>query len=177
MTGGSFQRLVGSDAVSRGRSGRAADVSRCRGQQWNIPMSSCRTTLGVVSDGSGRKLTYGQLAAAAAKLPPPTEVKLKAPDKYAIIGKPLKRLDTPEKCNGRAVFGIDVKLPDMLVAVVARPPIFGATVKSFDDSKARNTPACTRLPRYPRALRWSPIPSGTPRPRARHSKSTGMKVR
>ncbi len=149
MTGGSSS--VSSGLMQFREAGAAARLMlvAAAAQQWNVPMSSCRTTLGVVSDDSGRKLTYGQLAAAAAKLPPPTEVKLKAPDKYAIIGKPLKRLDTPEKCNGRAVFGIDVKLPGMLVAVVARPPIFGATVKSCDDTKARNMPGVHKIAQVP----------------------------
>jgi isoquinoline 1-oxidoreductase subunit beta len=69
---------------------------------------------------------------------PPAHVQLKDPKTFKLIGKPIKRLDTPEKLNGKAVFGIDVKLPGMLAAVVARPPIFGAKMKSFDDSSTRS---------------------------------------
>src|SRR5256884_6558172 len=80
---------------------------------------------------------------------PPTEVGLKDPKTFKLIGKPVKRLDTSEKVNGKAVFGIDVKMPGMLAAVVARPPIFGATMKSFDDSRARSMPGVRKIVAVP----------------------------
>ena len=83
---------------------------------------------------------------------PPASVQLKDPKTFKLIGKPIKRLDTPEKVNGQAVFGIDVKLPGMLTAVVARPPIFGAQVKSFDDSKARSMSGVRKIVSVPSGI-------------------------
>ena len=123
-------------------------------QRWNIDPASCRTESGAVfdisnGDSSNRKLTYGQLAADAAKLPPPAKVELKDPKNFKLIRKPIKRLDTPVKLNGKAVFGLDVNLPGMLTAVVARPPIFGAKVKSVDDSRARSMPGVRKIAQVP----------------------------
>ncbi len=118
-------------------------------QRWNVDPESCRTESGAVFDTSNRKLTYGQLVAEAAKLTPPEHVQLKDPKTFKLIGKPIKRLDTGVKLNGKAVFGLDVKLPGMLTAVVARPPIFGATMKSFDDAKARSMPGVRKISQVP----------------------------
>jgi isoquinoline 1-oxidoreductase beta subunit len=117
-------------------------------QQWKVDASACRTESGAVLNGSNR-LTYGQLVTSAAKLSPPEKVQLKDPKTFKLIGKPIKRLDTPEKLNGKAVFGIDVKLPGMLNAVIARPPIFGAKMKSFDDSRARSMPGVRKIVAIP----------------------------
>ena len=87
-------------------------------QRWNIDPASCRTESGAVFDSSNRKLTYGQLAPDAAKLPPPAKVQLKDPKNFKLIRKPIKRLDTSVKLNGKAIFGLDVNLPGMLTAVV-----------------------------------------------------------
>ena len=118
-------------------------------QQWNVDASACRTESGTVLNGSNRKLTYGHLAAAAAKLTPPEHVQLKDPKTFKLIGKPIKRLDTPMKLNGKAEFGIDVKLPGMLTAAIARPPIFGAKVKTFDDAKAHSMPGVRKVVAIP----------------------------
>ncbi len=104
---------------------------------WKVDKSSCRAENGKVVHSSGKSMTYGQLATKAANMPVPKEIQLKDPSKFKIIGKPVKRLDTPEKTNGKGVFGIDVKLPEMLTAVVARPPVFGGKVKSFNADKAK----------------------------------------
>jgi len=82
-------------------------------------------------------LSYGQLAESAARLTPPQQVTLKDPKDFKLIGKPLKRLDTPEKTNGKGIFGIDVKVPGMLTAVVARSPVFGGKLKSVNADKAK----------------------------------------
>src|SRR2546427_530496 len=82
-------------------------------------------------------LSYGQLAESAAKIAPPQQVALKDPKDFKLIGKPLKRLDTPEKTNGKGIFGIDVKAPGMLTAVVARSPVFGGKLKSVNADKAK----------------------------------------
>jgi len=107
---------------------------------WKAEKSTCRAENGMVIHSSGKSMTYGQLAAKAATMPVPKDVKLKDPARFKIIGKSVKRLDTPEKCNGKAVFGIDVKIPGMLTTVVARPPVFGGKVVSFDADKAKAVP-------------------------------------
>jgi isoquinoline 1-oxidoreductase beta subunit len=85
-------------------------------------------------------LSFGALAEEAAALPAPTSVILKDPSKWTVIGKDTRRLDTPEKITGKAVFGLDVKLPDLATAVVARSPVFGGVLKGFDGSKAKSVP-------------------------------------
>jgi isoquinoline 1-oxidoreductase beta subunit len=105
-------------------------------ERWRIDAATLVTDNGVVRDSKKhRSATYGELAAAAARLPPPHEVKLKQPGEYKLIGKPLARVDIPAKVNGVAQFGIDVKLPGMLVAVVARCPSFGGKLRSFNASE------------------------------------------
>src|SRR5262249_57324680 len=97
----------------------------------------CRAEQGVVThQPSGRKLTYGQLAEKAAQLPVPKEPKLKSPEEFRFIGKEVARLDTPDKVSGRALYGIDVKDPGMLIATVQRCPGFGGKVASFHATKA-----------------------------------------
>ena len=107
-------------------------------KRWSVEPSACHVDNGaVIHTASGKRLTYGALAAEAAKLPVPPNPKLKDPKNYKYIGKPIKRLDTPVKTNGKAEFGIDVRLPKMQHAVVARCPVFGGKVKSFDATKAK----------------------------------------
>lgn len=106
-------------------------------QSWGVPTTELQVSEGVVSHpGSGRKAGFGELAEAASKQAVPTEVKLKEPKDFKLIGKRAARKDSAEKVNGRARFTQDVHLPGMLTAVVAHPPRFGSKVKSFDASKA-----------------------------------------
>ncbi|MCC6556839.1 MAG: xanthine dehydrogenase family protein molybdopterin-binding subunit [Polyangiaceae bacterium] len=105
--------------------------------QWGVDPSTCRTESGeVIHDPSGQRLGYGALAEAAAALPVPQDPPLKDPSQFALIGTSPPRLDDAAKLTGRAVFGIDVKLPGMLTAVIVRPPVFGASLVSFDASAA-----------------------------------------
>ena len=104
---------------------------------WKVDQSECRAEKGMVLHRNGKKLSYGRLAAKAAKLPVPTDVKLKDPKEFKILGKGAKRLDTPGKVNGSARFGMDVRLPGMLTAVVARSPVAGGKVASFNADKAK----------------------------------------
>ena len=107
-------------------------------KKWGVEASSCRAeNSAVVHSATKKQLSYGALAEEAAKLPIPEKPALKDPKNYKFIGKPVKRLDTHEKITGRAKFGIDVREPKMLHAVVARCPVFGGKVKSFDDAKAK----------------------------------------
>ncbi len=109
-------------------------------QKWAVERSACRAENGVVLNASGARLTFGALADAASKLAPPAHVALKDPSEFRLIGKATKRLDTPSKVDGSARFGIDVRLPGMLYAVVARCPVFGGKVAGFDAVKAKATP-------------------------------------
>ena len=106
----------------------------------------------MVHAASGRRLSYGKLAEKAADLKPPEDVALKDPKDFRIVGKPTRRLDTPDKVNGKAVFGLDVQLPGMLVALVARPPVFGGKVKSFNADKARAVSGVRHVVQIPRGV-------------------------
>jgi isoquinoline 1-oxidoreductase subunit beta len=107
-------------------------------QAWAVDKSECRAARGAVAHArTRRRATYGQLAALAAALPVPQDPALKDPKDWKILGTAVKRLDTPSKVDGSAEFGIDVKRPGMLVAVVARCPTFGGKVASFDATKAK----------------------------------------
>jgi len=149
MTGGSSSVYSGLQQFREAGAAARAMLIAAAAQQWKVDASTCLTGSGAVFNKQGQKLTYGHLATAAAKLPPPEHVQLKDPKTFKLIGKPIKRLDTPEKLNGEAVFGIDVKLPGMLTAVIARPPIFGATMKSFDDSRAGSMPGVKKIVAVP----------------------------
>ena len=116
---------------------------------WKVDKASCRAENGKVVHSSGKSMTYGQLASKAANMPVPKEIQLKDPSKFKIIGKPVKRLDTPEKTNGKGVFGIDVTIPGMLIAVVERPPVFGGKVVSFKADKAKAVPGVNDVVQVP----------------------------
>ena len=137
-TGGSTAMANSWDQMRKaGATGRAMLVSAAA-KSWNVGAADIVIRDGVVSHAaSGRKASFGELALDAAKEAVPTEVKLKDPKDFRLIGKQAKRKDSAAKTNGSAKFTQDVFLPDMLVAVVAHPPLFGATVKSFDASKAK----------------------------------------
>jgi len=107
---------------------------------WKADRADCRAEKSVVLHKSGKKLSYGQLAAKAAEQPVPKEIRLKDAKQFKIIGKAVKRLDTPAKVNGSAVFGMDVRVPGMLTAVVARAPVAGGKVASFNADKAKAMP-------------------------------------
>ena len=99
----------------------------------------------VIHTPSGKKIAYGDLADAAAALPVPVDVKLKDPSKFRIIGTSAKRLDVSGKVNGSAVYGIDVKLPDMKIATVQASPVFGGKVASFDEAAALKVPGVRQV--------------------------------
>ncbi|MFZ6713120.1 molybdopterin cofactor-binding domain-containing protein [Undibacterium sp. TC9W] len=117
--------------------------------QWGVDASGLRTEKGVVFGPGGKKLTYGELAEAAMKLPVPEKVVLKDPKSFRLIGKPTGRLDAKAKSTGTQDFGIDMHLPGMLTAVVARPPVFGAKLKSVDDSAAKAIKGVKAVVRVP----------------------------
>ena len=119
-------------------------------QNWGVPASECHAEKGVVVHAaSNKKATYGSLAGAASQLKPPANVPLKDPKQFTLIGKPTRRLDTPSKVNGTAQFGLDVRVPGMLFALVARPPVFGGKVVSFDATETLKIPGVRAVEQIP----------------------------
>ncbi len=128
-----------------GASARAMLV-QAAAQQWQVDPASCTTANSeVIHKESGRKLSYGALVDAANTQTPPKDVPLKDPKDFVLIGKPLKRLDTPDKVNGKAVYGIDAMLPDMKFATLKTCPVFGGKVARVDDSAARKIPGVRKI--------------------------------
>ena len=116
-----------------------------------ISVENCKTENGYVIAGS-QKFSYGELSTDAAKLHVPSDVPLKASSQWKYIGKGAKRLDAPEKTNGTAKFGMDVQFPGLLTAVVARPPVFGGKLKSFDASNALKVPGVHEVVEIPTGI-------------------------
>jgi isoquinoline 1-oxidoreductase subunit beta len=145
-TGGSTSvRAFWKPLRDAGASARAMLV-QAAAQQWQVEPSSCTTLNGeVMHTQSGRKLSYGALAAAAGNQTPPKEVALKDPKDFRLIGTPLKRFDTPDKVNGKAVYGIDAMLPDMKFATLKACPVFGGKVGKVDDRAARKVPGVRQV--------------------------------
>ncbi len=141
MTGGSTSVWSSYDQLRQAGAAARAMLVAAAADVWRVEPASCRTEKSfVIHDASQQRLSYAALANPASKLSPPSQVTLKDPKDFRLIGKPTKRLDTPEKTNGAAVFGIDVKLPGLLTAVIARPPVFGAKVRSVDSDRTRAIP-------------------------------------
>jgi isoquinoline 1-oxidoreductase beta subunit len=143
---GGVQLTAGSNSVrgmwrvlrEAGATARALLITAAA-QTWTVPENACSTEKGeVVHASSGRRLRYGALVEKAASVPIPPKVALKTPKEFRLAGQSLPRLDIPEKVNGQAVFGLDVRRPDMLTARVVRCPVFGGTVESFDAATARS---------------------------------------
>src|SRR5258707_7924133 len=107
-------------------------------KQWKVDAASCHAERGeVVHQPSARKINYGALAGAAARMPVPEKVVLKRPEEFKLIGTPAKRLDTPSKVDGTAIYGIDARPPGVKIATLAQAPVFGGRLKSVDDAAAR----------------------------------------
>jgi CO/xanthine dehydrogenase Mo-binding subunit len=120
---------------------------------WNVDPASCRVQKGVVTHApTNRKLSYGALADKAAQMPVPAQVALKDPKDFKLIGTPAKRLDTPAKVNGKAEYGIDVRLPGMKIATVAASPVLGGKLMDVDDSKAKAIPGVRQIVRLEDAV-------------------------
>jgi isoquinoline 1-oxidoreductase beta subunit len=150
---GGMQGVFGSASIrtsydSLRRAGAAARemLIEAAAKQWGVDKSACRAENStVVNTANGVRLSYGSLADAASKLQPPASPALKDAAQFKLVGKPVKRLDTAQKTDGSATFGIDVKLPGMVYAVVARCPVFGGKVKSFDAAKAKAVPGVKQV--------------------------------
>jgi isoquinoline 1-oxidoreductase subunit beta len=137
-TGGSRGIRESNEYVRKGGAAARIMLVQAAANEWKVPAAECVAENGTVTHKpSGRKVSYGKIAEAAAKLEPPDPktITLKDPKDWKIAGKPLKRLDTKEKVTGEMVYGIDVKLPGMLYAAIKDAPVFGSKVKSFDEGR------------------------------------------
>jgi isoquinoline 1-oxidoreductase beta subunit len=145
-TGGSRGIRESNDYVRKGGAIAKMMLVQAAADEWKVPAGECTVADSVITHkGSGRTTTYGKVAAAAAKLTPPTEVTLKDPKTWKIAGKPVKRLDTVDKTTGKQVFGMDLKLPGMLNAAIKDCPVFGGKVKSFDAAKIASRPGVKKV--------------------------------
>ncbi|HTP73553.1 MAG TPA: molybdopterin cofactor-binding domain-containing protein [Burkholderiaceae bacterium] len=145
-TGGSRGIRESNDYVRKGGAAARMMLVKAAADGWGVPVGECSVASGVVTHaGSGRSARYGQLAPAASRLTPPTEIALKDPKTWKIAGKPVKRLDTAHKVDGSQVYGMDLTLPGMLNAAIKDCPVFGGKVKSFDAAAVSTRPGVKKV--------------------------------
>jgi isoquinoline 1-oxidoreductase subunit beta len=150
-TGGSTSIANSYEQLRKAGAAARAMLVSAAAEEWKVPAETITVERGVVKH-DGRTASFGQLVAKAAGLPVPTEVKLKDPKDFRYIGKSIARKDSRAKCNGTALYTIDMKLPGLLTAVVAHPPRFGATVKSFDAAKAKSVHGVVEVVQIPQGV-------------------------
>jgi len=149
-TGGSRGIRISEDYVRRGGAVARVMLMQAAADQWNVPVSELTVDKGIITHApSGRKTSYGKVAAAASKVTPPDpkSLTLRDPRQWKVAGKPLKRLDTAPKLNGSLVYAIDVKLPGMLCAAVKDCPVYGGKLVSFDEAKIASMPGVKKAVR------------------------------
>jgi isoquinoline 1-oxidoreductase beta subunit len=152
-TGGSSSIANSYEQLRRAGATARALLVQAAAESWGVPAGEIEVTRGVVVHAaSGRQALFGDLADVAAKVPAPAEVTLKDPKDFTLIGTQLPRLDSPIKSRGQAQYTLDKSLPGMLTAVIARPPVFGASLVSFDDSAARAVPGVTEVVAVPQGV-------------------------
>jgi isoquinoline 1-oxidoreductase subunit beta len=150
MTGGSTSMAEAWDEMRRAGATARAMLVEAAAREWGVPASEITVDGGVVShSGSGRRATFGDLASKAAGLTPPAQVTLKDPKDFKLVGKRVPRVDNRPKTDGSAQFTADFTAPGLLTALIARPPRFGATVKSIDATAARRVKGVTNVVRVP----------------------------
>jgi isoquinoline 1-oxidoreductase subunit beta len=144
----SYLQMRGAGATAR------AMLVAAAAEAWKVPASEVRAEKSVLSHASGKRATYGEMAAAAAKQTPPAKPVLKTPAQFTLMGKAgaTPRVDSPSKCNGSAVYTIDMKLPGLLTAVIAWPPSFGAKLVSFDAAEAKQVAGVTDVVQTPEGV-------------------------
>ncbi len=147
ITGGSSSISKSYDSLRQAAATARFMLTQAAAKKWNVSPDDCTASGGIIKkNGTSDQFTYGELAADAAKLPPPEKVKLKNRDEFKVIGRAFQpRLDNELKLTGKAVFGIDVELPGMLTAVIIRSPIIGGKVKSFDVKNALTSPGVKKI--------------------------------
>jgi isoquinoline 1-oxidoreductase beta subunit len=148
FTGGSTTTSTTYQQLREAGAGARALLLGAAAHHWNVDAATLRTEDGKVFNGK-KSRSYGQLADEASRLPVPKSVPLKDPAQFRYIGKPHKRLDAAMKVDGSAKFGIDMRVPGMLFAVIARPPVIGATIVKIDDTAARAVPGVVEVKQVP----------------------------
>ena len=137
-TGGSRGIRESNEYVRKGGAAARMMLIAAAAAQWGVPLDECSAANSIITHAkSGRTISYGKIAAAAAKLKPPTDIKLKDPKDWKIAGKGVKRLDTHDKLTGKQIYGIDIKMPGMLIAAIRACPVYGGKVRSFDAAKVQ----------------------------------------
>jgi len=145
-TGGSMGIRGSQDYVRKGGAVAREMLIEAAARQWKVPAEQCHAANSVITHKpSGRTTTYGKVAAAAARLEQPFGVILKDPGEWTLIGKPVKRLDTVNKTNGKQLYASDITLPGMLNAAIRACPVFTGKLKSFDDTKVRKMPGVHKV--------------------------------
>ena len=143
-TGGSRGVRESHDYVRKGGALARALLIQAAANQWNVAVVECATSAGWVTH-AGKKLSYGQLAAEAAKLAAPADIQLKDAKDWKLAGRPVKRLDTRPKLDGSLVYGMDLQLPGMLNAAIKDCPVFGGKLKSFDAAEVEKRPGVKKV--------------------------------
>jgi isoquinoline 1-oxidoreductase beta subunit len=147
-TGGSRGIRTSHEYVRKGGAAARMMLVQAAANGWGVPAAECAAENSVVTHKpSGRKVTYGKVSEAAAKLAPPADVALKDPKQWKVIGKPLPRLDTADKLTGKQVYGMDIRLPGMLNAAIKDCPVTGGKLKSYDAAKAQGMPGVKKVVR------------------------------
>lgn len=148
MTGGSSALISSWEQHRRIGASLREMLKAAAAKRWNVPVGELRAVNGTIVHAKKGKLTYGELAEDAAKQPVPENPKLKDPKDFKIIGKSMKRVDAADKSNGKAIFGLDVRTPGMLYAMVARPPIPGAKLDKINQSAAEKIPGVVSVVKF-----------------------------
>jgi isoquinoline 1-oxidoreductase beta subunit len=145
-TGGSRGIRESHEYVRKGGAAARMMLVQAAAEEWKVPVAECVAANSIITHKpTGRKVSYGKMAAAAGKLTPPTDVVLKDPKDWKLIGKPVKRLDTAEKLTGKQIYGTDLQLPGMLNAAIKDCPVFGGKVKSFDAASIAKRPGVKKV--------------------------------
>jgi isoquinoline 1-oxidoreductase subunit beta len=146
QTAGSQGIRQSNEYVRKGGAAARMMLVQAAANEWKVEPSSCTVAKGVITHtASGRSTTFGKVAEAAGKLEAPKDVPLKDPKTWTVAGKPLKRLDTPEKVNGKLIYSIDHTMPGMLNAALKNCPVFGGKIKSFDAAKVEKMPGVKKV--------------------------------
>jgi isoquinoline 1-oxidoreductase beta subunit len=145
-TGGSQGIRQSNDYVRKGGAQARMMLVQAAADGWQVPVAECRASAGIVTHTpSGRTVTYGKVAQAAAKVAPPAQIVLKDPKDWKLAGKRLARLDTVKKTTGAQVYGMDLTMPGMLNAAIRDCPVFGGKVKSFDAKAIAGKPGVKKV--------------------------------
>ncbi len=140
-TGGSYSSRGSFEVMRRAGAAAREMLVAAAAARWRVPATDCRAEHGAVVHGaSGRRLRFGQLAADAARQPVPAAPRLKRPEQFTLLGRPMKRIDGPDIVTGRAQYGLDVRVPNQVFASIERAPVLGARLHSMDDSDTRRMP-------------------------------------